>query len=99
TVAPNVIVVPFFISDGLHSYEDIPALLGIEDDSAGAFPKNPHHLRARRLYYAHAIGTERRFADAIVEQALNAGSVAHAGQSARETSPQSLAPRASQTSP
>jgi sirohydrochlorin cobaltochelatase len=26
---PNVVVVPFFISDGLHSYEDIPVLLGI----------------------------------------------------------------------
>jgi sirohydrochlorin cobaltochelatase len=25
----NVVVVPFFISDGLHSYEDIPVLLGI----------------------------------------------------------------------
>jgi sirohydrochlorin cobaltochelatase len=29
TKAPNVVVVPFFISDGLHSYEDIPRLLGI----------------------------------------------------------------------
>jgi sirohydrochlorin cobaltochelatase len=29
TSAPNVVVVPFFISDGLHSYEDIPVLLGI----------------------------------------------------------------------
>ena len=29
TGTPNVVVVPFFISDGLHSYEDIPALLGI----------------------------------------------------------------------
>jgi sirohydrochlorin cobaltochelatase len=29
TETPNVIVVPFFISDGLHSYEDIPKLLGI----------------------------------------------------------------------
>src|SRR5207237_1549372 len=28
TSAPNVIVVPFFIADGLHSYEDIPVLLG-----------------------------------------------------------------------
>src|SRR5216110_1759149 len=27
--AHNVVVVPFFISDGLHSYEDIPWLLGI----------------------------------------------------------------------
>jgi sirohydrochlorin cobaltochelatase len=26
----NVVVVPFFISDGLHSYEDIPVLLGIK---------------------------------------------------------------------
>src|SRR6266487_2692979 len=26
---PNVVVVPLFISDGLHSYEDIPGLLGI----------------------------------------------------------------------
>jgi sirohydrochlorin cobaltochelatase len=29
TRTSNVIVVPFFISDGLHSYEDIPRLLGI----------------------------------------------------------------------
>jgi len=31
TTAPNVVVVPFFISDGLHSYEDIPVLLGITE--------------------------------------------------------------------
>jgi sirohydrochlorin cobaltochelatase len=29
TETPNVVVVPFFISDGLHSYEDIPLLLGV----------------------------------------------------------------------
>src|SRR5438067_5533458 len=29
TRTPNVVVVPFFISDGLHSYEDIPVLLGM----------------------------------------------------------------------
>jgi sirohydrochlorin cobaltochelatase len=29
TTTRNVVVVPFFISDGLHSYEDIPELLGI----------------------------------------------------------------------
>jgi sirohydrochlorin cobaltochelatase len=29
TETANVVVVPFFISDGLHSYEDIPLLLGI----------------------------------------------------------------------
>jgi sirohydrochlorin cobaltochelatase len=35
TKTPNVIVVPFFISDGLHSYEDIPELLGIVVDADG----------------------------------------------------------------
>src|SRR5213596_2448963 len=29
TKTRNVVVVPFFISDGLHSYEDIPVMLGI----------------------------------------------------------------------
>src|SRR5205823_5555563 len=29
TTTRNVVVVPFFVSDGLHSYEDIPGLLGI----------------------------------------------------------------------
>ena len=31
TKTGNVVVVPFFISDGLHSYEDIPRLLGIKE--------------------------------------------------------------------
>ena len=79
TTAPNVIVVPFFIADGLHSYEDIPRLLGIERQEGVAFGGNPHRLRGRSLYYGNAIGTDSRFADVIVEQALNAVTVAHAG--------------------
>jgi sirohydrochlorin cobaltochelatase len=79
TAAPNVIVVPFFIADGLHSYEDIPALLGIERKFRSAFRGSPHRLRGRNLYYGAAIGTDARFAHVIVEQARNAGSVAHAG--------------------
>jgi sirohydrochlorin cobaltochelatase len=35
TSTPNVVVVPFFISDGLHSYEDIPVLLGIANARHG----------------------------------------------------------------
>jgi len=73
---PNVVVVPFFIADGLHSYEDIPVLLGIATESAGAasatqkeiFRHNPYSLRGRSLYYASAIGTEPLFADVILEQ-------------------------------
>jgi sirohydrochlorin cobaltochelatase len=36
TSTPNVVAVPFFISDGLHSYQDIPILLGIVEESAGS---------------------------------------------------------------
>jgi len=79
TNAPNVIVVPFFIADGLHSYEDIPKLLGIVCTGMDVFRKNPHQVRGRSLYYGKAIGTDPRFADVIIEQTLNARSVTHAG--------------------
>jgi sirohydrochlorin cobaltochelatase len=79
TNAPNVIVVPFFIADGLHSYEDIPKLLDIECTGMDVFRKNPHRVRGRSLYYGKAIGTDPRFADVIIEQTLNARNVTHAG--------------------
>ena len=67
TSTPNVIAVPFFISDGLHSYEDIPVLLGIGAQSKG-FSSNPHRLHGRALYYASALGADPRIADIILEQ-------------------------------
>ena len=76
TTTPNVVVVPFFISDGLHSYQDIPVLLGIEPEPTAAasrqtiFRRNPHRLQGRNLYYASAIGTEPKFAEIILEQVL-----------------------------
>lgn len=70
TKTPNVVVVPFFISDGLHSYEDIPALLGIPEGLAAASPcEKGHQLQGRSLFYSTAIGTDSRFADVIIEQA------------------------------
>lgn len=71
---PNVVVVPFFIADGLHSYEDIPVLLGFEKETGKAasqaevFRRNPYHLRGKTLYYASAIGTEPMMADVILDQ-------------------------------
>jgi sirohydrochlorin cobaltochelatase len=71
---PNVVVVPFFISDGLHSYQDIPVLLGIEQEITEAasqrsvFRNNPYQLRGRTLYYSSAIGTEPLFAEVILDQ-------------------------------
>ena len=41
TETPNVVVVPFFISDGLHSYEDIPKLLGIKERRLPSRRKDP----------------------------------------------------------
>jgi sirohydrochlorin cobaltochelatase len=81
TTRPNVVVVPFFISDGLHSYQDIPVLIGIDAEPAEAasrrevFRHNPHHLHGRELYYSGAIGTDPEFAEVILEQvaAFDAG--------------------------
>jgi sirohydrochlorin cobaltochelatase len=85
TKTRNAVVVPFFISDGLHSYEDIPRLLGIV--AAGVdrrrpgsatpatvrgeiFGRNPYQIDGRSLFYAPSIGTDAGFADIIIEQAL-----------------------------
>ncbi len=73
TNTPHVVVVPFFISDGLHSYEDIPVLLGIEGATGRreVFRANPRWLHDRNLYYASAIGAAPEFAEIIVAQAEN----------------------------
>jgi sirohydrochlorin cobaltochelatase len=81
TSTPNVLVVPFFIADGLHSYEDIPRLLGIgnratasgnEPDNGRVFRGNPHSLHGRSLFYAPSIGNDPRLADIIIAQAQSA---------------------------
>tara|TARA_B110000037_G_scaffold195887_1_gene232601 strand:- start:10575 stop:12170 length:1596 start_codon:yes stop_codon:yes gene_type:complete len=70
----NVVVVPFFISDGLHSYQDIPVMLGVRDEigpaasQAEVFAQNPYHLREKTLFYTSAIGTEPLLADVILDQ-------------------------------
>jgi sirohydrochlorin cobaltochelatase len=81
TSAPNVVVVPFFIADGLHSYEDIPRLLGITaaqpspvtaKDDRNVFQHNPYSVHGRSLYYAPSIGTDARLAEIIIAQARTA---------------------------
>lgn len=67
TACPDVIVVPFFISDGLHSYEDIPVLLGLTHNMREKGFINPHVENDRRLWYASAIGTEPTIADVIID--------------------------------
>lgn len=73
TTQPNVVIVPFFIADGLHSYQDIPVLLGIESEPTPAafyqevFRRNPYQIKDRNLYYASSIGTEALMADVILD--------------------------------
>jgi sirohydrochlorin cobaltochelatase len=90
TKTRNVVVVPFFISDGLHSYEDIPVLLGITVAAGGdggrpgsatpatargeIFRSNPYKIGGRSLFYAPSIGTDPGFVDIVLEQASNAKS-------------------------
>src|SRR5438034_2151104 len=90
TKTSNVVVVPFFISDGLHSYEDIPVLLGIAvaagvdrgqpgspppaTERGEIFRRNPYKIDKRSLFYAPSIGTDPGFDDIILEHALAAKS-------------------------
>lgn len=71
----SIVMVPFFISDGLHSYEDIPVLLG---ESAQAVQaryrageptwRNPTEKQGKRVWYSASIGTEPGIADVILER-------------------------------
>jgi sirohydrochlorin cobaltochelatase len=72
TSCPDVVVVPFFIADGLHSFEDIPVLLGLTHNVREQGFLNPHREGDRRLWYATALGTEGFLADVIVAQVKQA---------------------------
>lgn len=73
----NIIVVPFFISDGLHVVEDIPVLLGepekrVKDCLAAGQPtwRNPTEKHGKRIWYSPSVGTEPLMADVILERVL-----------------------------
>ena len=71
----NVVVVPFFISDGLHTQEDIPVLLGearriVEQRIANGQPawRNPTEKNGRLVWYSPAVGGDPGIADVILER-------------------------------
>jgi sirohydrochlorin cobaltochelatase len=77
--AKNIVVVPFFISDGLHSYEDIPIMLGEPKEvvqerfKRGELTwRNPTERNGRLVWYSSAIGSEPNVADVIVERVREA---------------------------
>ena len=78
----HVVVVPFFISDGLHVTEDIPILLGeaervVKEQLAAGRPtwRNPTEKHGRLTWYASAVGTEPGMAEVILERAREAASL------------------------
>ena len=78
----NLVVVPFFISDGLHTQEDIPALLGetkknIGERLAAGQPawRNPMERNGKLLWYSPAVGTEPGIADVILERVKESSKV------------------------
>ncbi len=75
----NIVAVPFFISDGLHSTEDIPVLLGeperlVKQRLAEGQPtwRNPTGLKDKLVWYSPAVGTERLMAEVILERVREA---------------------------
>ena len=72
----NIIIVPFFVSDGMHTQEDIPILLGeperiVRERLASDQPtwRNPTEKQGKLLWYSKSIGNEPLIADVILERA------------------------------
>jgi sirohydrochlorin cobaltochelatase len=75
----NIIVVPFFVSDGMHTNEDIPEMLGeakriVQERLKAGQPtwRNPMEKHGKRVWYTRAIGTEPHIADVILERVVEA---------------------------
>ncbi len=77
--ARNIIIVPFFISDGMHTQEDIPVLLGeprrlVQERLAKGQPtwRNPTERHDKLVWYADAVGTEPHIADVVLDRVREA---------------------------
>ena len=75
----NLVVVPFFISDGLHTQEDIPVLLGeperiVKERLAIGQPawRNPTEKNGKLVWYSLAVGSDPGMADVILERVREA---------------------------
>jgi len=71
----HCVVVPLFISDGLHVVEDIPVLLGepgriVKSRLAAGQPtwRNPTEKHGKLVWYSSSVGTDPGVADVILER-------------------------------
>jgi sirohydrochlorin cobaltochelatase len=74
-----VVVVPFFISDGLHTQEDIPVLLGESEVAVRqrrlankSTWKNPSNKHDKLVWYAHSVGTAPELVEVILDRVREA---------------------------
>lgn len=75
----NLVMVPFFISDGLHSFEDIPVMLGETEKTVQARLKagqptwrNPTEKNQKRVWYTASIGNEPHLPEVILQRVREA---------------------------
>ena len=75
----NIIVVPFFISDGLHVQEDLPVLLGEPErvvkqrlERGQATWRNPSQKQGKLVWLASSVGTEPGLVEIILERVQEA---------------------------
>lgn len=74
-----LVVVPFFMSDGLHAREDIPRLLGVPETAVQERLKlnqptwrNPTERHGKLVWYASSVGTSSRVVEVILERVREA---------------------------
>src|SRR5207245_138959 len=75
----NLIVVPFFMSDGRHTQEDIPVLLGepqriVQERLKKGQPplRNPTERKGKLVWYAATVGTHPQIAEVIIKRVKDA---------------------------
>jgi sirohydrochlorin cobaltochelatase len=75
----HVVVVPFFISDGLHTVEDIPVLLGEPERivrqrvaSRQTTWRNPTEHHGKLTWYSSAVGSDPLMVEVILERVMEA---------------------------
>ena len=78
----RIVVVPFFISDGLHVQEDIPVVLGaarqtVQRRLAQGRPawRNPTERGGKRLWLSPSAGTHPAVADVVLERVREAAAL------------------------
>jgi len=75
----SIVLVPFFISDGLHAQEDIPILLGeternVRQRLQQGQPtwRNPTEKKGKLVWYSRSVGSEPSLAEVILERVREA---------------------------